>query len=36
MRANVTKVFDENENYLFPLPTTELVLNPKLVQNPGW
>jgi len=36
MHANVVKVFDENKNYLLPIPSTELVLNPKLVQNPGW
>jgi len=36
MHPNVIKVFDENKNYLFPIPSTELVLNPKLVQNPGW
>jgi len=24
------------KNYLIPLPTTELQLNPNLVQNPGW
>ena len=24
------------KNYLIPLPTKELQLNPKLVQNPGW
>ncbi|WP_353507236.1 RagB/SusD family nutrient uptake outer membrane protein, partial [Parabacteroides goldsteinii] len=23
-------------DYLLPLPTTELVLNGKLEQNPGW
>jgi len=24
------------KNYLMPLPTNELQLNPNLVQNPGW
>ncbi|WP_316817562.1 RagB/SusD family nutrient uptake outer membrane protein [Pedobacter nyackensis] len=33
---NQTKTFDENKNYLFPLPTSELLLNTNLVQNPGW
>jgi starch-binding outer membrane protein, SusD/RagB family len=32
----LVKTFDENKNYLFPLPTTELMLNPNLTQNPGW
>ena len=22
--------------YLFPIPSNDIVLNPKLVQNPGW
>ncbi len=33
---NLVKSFDENKNYLFPLPVTELLLNKKLQQNPGW
>jgi starch-binding outer membrane protein, SusD/RagB family len=32
----LTKTFDENKNYYFPLPTTELLLNTNLKQNPGW
>ena len=28
--------FDENKDYLYPLPQTELLLNPNLKQNPGW
>jgi len=28
--------FDEKRDYLFPIPTNELTLNPKLKQNPGW
>jgi len=28
--------FDENRDYLFPLPTNELTLNENLEQNPGW
>lgn len=34
--ANDIRKFDESKDYLFPLPTNELVLNPKLEQNPGW
>jgi hypothetical protein len=30
------RVFDENKHYLFPIPLEDLVLNPKLIQNPGW
>ena len=33
---NVTKTFDENKHYLYPLPRTELLLNQNLSQNPGW
>lgn len=33
---NQTKTFNEDKNYLFPLPTSELLLNKNLVQNPGW
>lgn len=28
--------FDESRAYLLPIPLDELVLNPNLVQNPGW
>lgn len=28
--------FDPQKDYLWPLPTRELALNPKLTQNPGW
>lgn len=28
--------FDENKNYLFPLPQDQLTLCPNLTQNPGW
>ncbi len=30
------RVFDENKDYLYPLPRTELLLNTNLEQNPGW
>lgn len=29
-------VFDENKNYLWPIPLSALSQNPKLGQNPGW
>lgn len=28
--------FDETRDYLFPIPTNEITLNPALEQNPGW
>ena len=28
--------FNEKRDYLFPIPSDELALNQKLVQNPGW
>ncbi|MEN8230175.1 MAG: RagB/SusD family nutrient uptake outer membrane protein [Bacteroidota bacterium] len=28
--------FDVERDYLFPIPSNELTLNPKLGQNPGW
>lgn len=28
--------FNEGRDYLYPIPTDELSLNPNLVQNPGW
>lgn len=28
--------FNAGRDYLYPIPTTELTLNPKLGQNPGW
>lgn len=33
---HLAKVFNENRDYLYPLPATELLLNPKLTQNPNW
>ena len=32
----ITRSFDENRDYLFPIPTSDLALNRALVQNPGW
>lgn len=28
--------WNENRDYLYPIPTNEISLNPNLVQNPGW
>ena len=30
------RAFDENRDYLYPIPRIELQLNPNLEQNPGW
>ncbi|MDF2515807.1 MAG: RagB/SusD family nutrient uptake outer membrane protein [Sphingobacterium sp.] len=32
----IKKVFDENKDYLYPIPVQELQLNTNLKQNPGW
>lgn len=34
--ANDIRKFDESKDYLFPIPTNELVLNKNLKQNPNW
>lgn len=34
-RANITKVYPDYK-YFAPIPYSQLVLNPNLVQNPGW
>lgn len=36
VHANVEKTFDENKDYLYPLPLSELLLNPELEQNDNW
>lgn len=36
INRNIPKKFNESRDYLFPIPTQELLLNPNLVQNPGW
>ncbi|MGX5817227.1 RagB/SusD family nutrient uptake outer membrane protein [Chitinophaga lutea] len=36
VHAKVTKTFDENKDYLYPLPLSELMLNPQLEQNNNW
>jgi hypothetical protein len=33
---NITKTFNENRDYLWPLPIEDLTLNENLAQNPGW
>jgi len=34
--ATKDKTFDESKHYYFPLPLSELFINPNLKQNPGW
>lgn len=36
IHPNITKVFDQKKDYLYPLPFNELLLNRELEQNPGW
>uniref|UniRef100_F4CBG8 RagB/SusD domain-containing protein n=1 Tax=Sphingobacterium sp. (strain 21) TaxID=743722 RepID=F4CBG8_SPHS2 len=36
VHPTTVKVFDENKDYLYPLPSSELTLNENLVQNPNW
>jgi len=36
VNPHISKVFNENKDYLYPLPIQELQLNPNLTQNPGW
>ena len=36
VNGNIVKVFNEEKDYLYPLPTQEMLLNPELSQNPGW
>lgn len=33
---DITKKWDEEKDYLYPLPLDDLLLNPNLTQNPGW
>lgn len=33
--TNTPRVWDD-KRYFYPLPPNELIINPKLVQNPGW
>ncbi|HMR83863.1 MAG TPA: RagB/SusD family nutrient uptake outer membrane protein, partial [Niabella sp.] len=34
--VNIAKTFNENRDYLWPLPVEDLTLNTNLKQNPGW
>lgn len=34
--ANRTKSFDESRDYLYPIPSGDILLNPNLEQNPNW
>lgn len=36
VHAKVVKTFDEEKDYLYPLPLSELQLNPQLIQNKHW
>lgn len=36
INPNISKKFDENKDYLYPIPISERLLNPSLTQNPGW
>jgi hypothetical protein len=36
INKTIPKVFNENRDYLFPIPLQEILLNPKLTQNPNW
>lgn len=34
--GTISRSFNEERDYLFPIPTADLALNRALVQNPGW
>lgn len=36
INPQIKKVWDENKDYLYPIPIQERLLNPNLTQNPGW
>lgn len=36
INGHITKKWDETRDYLYPIPTQELLLNTKLTQNPNW
>lgn len=36
VNSQIPKVFDENKDYLYPIPIEERLLNHQLSQNPGW
>ena len=36
VNPNINKHWNEDRDYLYPIPITEVILNPDLGQNPGW
>ncbi|SDE06244.1 Starch-binding associating with outer membrane [Mucilaginibacter pineti] len=36
VNPNTPKKFNEDRDYLYPLPTQDILLNPNLKQNPNW
>jgi hypothetical protein len=36
VNSNIVKEWNEDRDYLFPLPTQEMLLNKNLTQNPNW
>ncbi|HEY4289629.1 MAG TPA: RagB/SusD family nutrient uptake outer membrane protein [Puia sp.] len=36
LQPSSQRSFDVNKDYLLPIPTKQVALNPKLTQNPGW
>ena len=36
INSHINKKFDENKDYLYPIPISERLLNPNLTQNSGW
>ena len=36
VNAHIAKTWNESRDYLFPIPITDVTLNPNLGQNPGW
>jgi hypothetical protein len=36
INGHITKKFDENKDYLYPIPKQERLLNTNLSQNPNW
>jgi hypothetical protein len=36
VNGSIPKTFNEDRDYLYPIPTQDLLLNRNLTQNPGW
>ena len=36
VNTTISRYWDENKDYFYPIPTQERILNPNLTQNPGW